>query len=120
MDQADVPGDTIGYINFAPFLIGTPVVDTYQFKLAVAGVDHTNDRAKRKVRVCRREGFAVEALAIGGFAPIEPGAIPTGITHPGLDPLQGMIQMRYKGCCRAPSNPARAAHPPQRSPAQNS
>src|SRR5882762_2739015 len=23
MDQADSPGDTIGYINFAPFLIGT-------------------------------------------------------------------------------------------------
>src|SRR5713101_5518865 len=101
MDQADFPGDTIGYINFAPFLIGTPVIDTYQFKLAVPRVHYADERAKRQVRVRRREGFAVEALAIGGFAPIEPGAIPTGITHPGLDRLHGLIKMRYKGCFHA-------------------
>src|SRR5437899_4606086 len=36
VNQANLPGDSIGYINFAPFLIGTAVIDTYQFKLAVA------------------------------------------------------------------------------------
>src|SRR5258707_1677748 len=33
MDQADFPGDTIGYINFASFLIMAPVIDTHQFKI---------------------------------------------------------------------------------------
>src|SRR5260370_746307 len=65
MDQADFPGDTIGYINFAPFLIGTPVIDTYQLKLAIPGIDHTDEGAKRQVGVCRRKSFGVEALANG-------------------------------------------------------
>jgi len=73
MDQADFPGDTIGYINFAPFLIGTPVIDTHQLELAVPGVHHTDYGAKGKIGVCGSEGFRVEALAIGGFAAIEPG-----------------------------------------------
>src|SRR5260370_6942665 len=82
MDQADFPGDTIGYINFAPFLIRTPVIDAYQLELAVPGVHHTDHRAKRKIGVCRSEGFRVEALAIGGFWAVEPRAIPAGIPHP--------------------------------------
>src|SRR6266481_6284557 len=117
MNQADFPGDTIGYINFAPFLIGTPVIDTHYFKLAVAGVDHPDDGAKRKVRMCRREGFGVEALAIGGFAAIEPGPIPTGIAHPGLDRLHGLIQMRYEGGFHSRSNQEHEEYPPQCSPA---
>src|SRR5258708_38674728 len=104
MDQADFPGDTIGYINFAPFLIGTPVIDTYYLKLAVPGVHDPDHGAKRKVRVCRRKGFAVEALAIGGLTPIEPRGVPTGITHPGLSWLYGMIQMRYAGGFPPPAN----------------
>src|SRR5467141_2996991 len=116
MDQADFPGDTIGYINFAPFLIGTPVIDTYYFKLAVPGVDHTDDGAKRQVWVCRREGFGVEALTISGLAAIEPGAIPTGITHPGLDRLHGVIQIRYEGCLHRRSDEEHEEYPPQCSP----
>src|ERR1700682_6257441 len=104
MDQADFPGDTIGYINFAPFLIRTPVIDTYQFKLAVPGVNHTDEGAKRQVWVCRCENFGVKALAIGGVSPIEPGAVPTGIAHPSLDRLHGLIQMRYERCFHARSN----------------
>src|SRR5260370_29118921 len=76
MDQADFPGDTIGYINFAPFLIGTPVIDTYQLKLAVPGVHHTDKGAKRQIGVCRCEGFGVEALAIGGFSILYTLALP--------------------------------------------
>jgi hypothetical protein len=117
MDQADFPGDTIGYINFAPFLIGTPVIDTYYFKLAVPGVNYPDYGAKGKVRVCRREGFAVEALAIGGFAPIEPGAVPARIAHPGLDWLHGLIQMRYEGCFHPRCNEEHQENPPQCSPA---
>ncbi len=33
MNQIQVAGDTIGYINFTPFLIGTPVIDAYYYKL---------------------------------------------------------------------------------------
>src|SRR4029077_19580201 len=117
MDQANLPGDTIGYINFAPFLIGTPVIDTYYFKLAVAGVDHTDDGAKRKVRVWRREGFRVEALAIGGLAAIEPGTVPTGVTYPGLDRLHGLIQMRKEGCLPRRSDQKHEEYPTKCSPA---
>src|SRR6266481_3127067 len=98
MNQANLPGDSIGYINFASFLIRTAVIDTYQFKLAVAGIHYADKGAKGKIGVRRSEGFAVEALAIGGFAAIEAGAIPAGVTHPGLDRLHGLIQMCYEGC----------------------
>src|SRR6266849_1826533 len=117
MDQADFPGDTIGYINFAPFLIGTPVIDTYQLKLAVPGIDHTHEGAKRQVRVCRRKSFGVEALAVGGFAPIEPGAISTGITYPGLDRLRGLIQTHDAGCFHSRSNEEHEKYPTKCSPA---
>src|SRR3989442_5774092 len=86
MDQADFPGDTIGYINFAPFLIGTPVIDPYQLEPAVPGVDHANDGAKGKIGVCRSKGFGVEALAIGGLAVTVPGALANWISHPGSIP----------------------------------
>src|SRR5258708_19820059 len=84
MDQADFPGDTIGYINFAPFLIRTPVIDTHQLEFAITGVDHANYGAKGKIGVCRGEGFRVEALAIGGFSAPEPGATPNRIPPPPL------------------------------------
>ena len=65
MDQADFPGDTIGYINFAPFLIGTSVIDTYYFELPVPSVHYANQGPKRKVGVRGSQGFAVEALTVG-------------------------------------------------------
>src|SRR5713226_2896212 len=117
MNQADFPGHAIGYINFASLLIGTPVIDTYQFKTAVPGVHYADEGAKRQVGVCRREGFGVEALAIGGLAPIESGAIPTGITYPGFNRLHGLIQMRNEGCFHARSNKEHKKYPPQCSPA---
>src|SRR3974390_3469041 len=51
VDQAYLPGYAIGYINFAPFLVGTPVIDTYQLKPAIAGVDDAHPGAKGQVRV---------------------------------------------------------------------
>jgi hypothetical protein len=45
MDQTDFPGDTIGYINFTPFLIGTPVIDSYKFELTASGVHDADDAA---------------------------------------------------------------------------
>src|SRR5260370_29972227 len=38
MDQTNFPRDTIGYINFAAFLIGTPVIDAHQRKAAVSAI----------------------------------------------------------------------------------
>src|SRR5258708_21375742 len=96
MDEGAFRGDTIGYINFAPFLIRTTVIDAHQLEFAITGVDHANYGAKGKIGVCRGEGFRVEALAIGGFAAIEPRALPTGISPPRLFRLLRLISMRYQ------------------------
>src|SRR5438552_6315103 len=117
MNQANLPGDSIGYINFAPFLIRTAVIDAYQFKLAVAGIHYADERPKGEVGVSRSKRFAVEALAIGGFAAIEPGAIPTRVTHPGLNRLHRLIQMRYEGGFHARGDQEHEEYPPQCSPA---
>src|SRR5437016_7551357 len=116
MDQADFPGDPIGYINFAPFLIGTPVIDAYNLKLAVPEVDDADQGAKRQVGVCRGESFGIEALAVGRLAPIEPGAIPTGIAHPGLNRPYRLIQMRHQGGLHHRSDEEHERYPAQRSP----
>jgi len=105
MDQADFPGDTIGYINFAPFLIGTPVINTYYLKLAVSSIHNADHGAKRQVGVCRREGFGVEALAIAVLRPLNPGPYQLELTHPSLDRLHGLIQMRNERCFHAPEQP---------------
>src|SRR5580692_6269301 len=42
VNQTDLPGDTVGYINFASFLIRTAVVNSYHFKLAVPWIDDTH------------------------------------------------------------------------------
>src|SRR5947207_230386 len=97
MDQSDFPGDTIGYINFTPFLIRTPVIDAHQLKLPVPGIHHANHGAKRQVGVRRGEGFGVEALAVGGLASMESWAIPTGNAYPCLHRLHRLVQMRYQG-----------------------
>src|SRR4029077_16732639 len=44
------------------------------------------------------ECFAVEDLAIGRLAAVEPGSIPARITHPGLDRLWGLAQVRHERC----------------------
>src|SRR5256885_432497 len=85
--------------------------------LAVAGIHYADERPKGEVGVSRSECFGVEALAIGGFATIEPGAIPTGVAHPGLNRLHGLIQMRYERCFHPRCNQEHEEYPPQCSPA---
>src|SRR5260370_22426922 len=97
--------------------MGTGVIDATRLKLAGAGVHYADGGAKRQVGVCGGEGVAVEALAIGGLAPVESWAVPTGITHPGLNRLHGLIQMRYKGCFHARCDQEHEEYPPQCSPA---
>src|SRR5712664_1128594 len=116
MDQADFPGDTIGYINFAPFLIGTPVIDTYQLKLPGPGVHHADEGPKRQVGVRRRQGFTVEHLTISGLSTVKAGAIPTGIAPPSLNRLHRLIQMRNKGRLHRRSDEEHERNPTQRSP----
>jgi len=82
MDQADFPGDTIGYINFAPFLIGPRSLIRTNSNLPFRVFTTRTTEPKGRLGCGGSEGFRVEALAIGGFAAIEPGAIPTGITPP--------------------------------------
>src|SRR5260370_22976598 len=95
MDQADFPGDTIGYINFAPFLIGTPVIDTYYLKLAGPGIHNADHGPKRQGGVGRRQSLGIEDLAIGGLAAIEAGTITTRVTHPEFYRLARVIPIRY-------------------------
>ncbi len=97
MNQTDLPGDTIGYINFAPFLIGTSVIDSYKFKLPVPGVHNPDDGPKRQVWMRGGQRLAVEALAVGGLLAIESWPIPTGIADPSLDRLSPVRSNARRG-----------------------
>src|ERR1700732_2904085 len=57
--RAGLGSRPIGYINFASFLVGTAVIDTYQFKFASARVYDADQGTERKMRVRRGESFAV-------------------------------------------------------------
>src|SRR5882762_5138689 len=116
MDQADFPGDTIGYINFATLLIGTPVIDTNKLELAGAGVHHADQGPKRKVRMRGRQGFTVEGLTIRGLATVKARAVPAGIAHPGLNRLHRLVQMRHKGGLHRRSDEEHKRNPAERSP----
>src|SRR5260221_12412389 len=92
MDETQFPGDAIGYINFASFLIGTAVIDTYKFKFPGASVYDAHEGAERKMWVRGGEGFAVEDLAIVGVAAGEAGAHQNGLAYPGLDRFRSVAQ----------------------------
>ena len=51
MDQANLPGYAIGYINFASFLIRTAVINAYKLKFAVPRVDDPYPGTKWQVRM---------------------------------------------------------------------
>jgi len=51
VDKTEFPGDAIGYINFASFLIGTAVINTYQFKFPGSGVHDAHQGAEREMWV---------------------------------------------------------------------
>src|SRR6266446_9664717 len=67
VNQPDLPGYAVGYINFASFLIGTAVIDTYQFKLAVPWVHDPDDGTEWQVWVRRGQCLAIESLAVCRF-----------------------------------------------------
>src|SRR4029077_20213324 len=50
------------------------------------------------MRVCGGECFAVQDLAVGRLAAVEPGSIPARIAHPGFDCLWGLAQVRHERC----------------------
>src|SRR6267154_1331523 len=85
VDQANLPGYAIGYINFASLLIGTPVINTNNFKFAVACIDDAHPGSERKVRVGGRQALGVEPLAVRGLLAVKIGAIPAGVSNPDLD-----------------------------------
>src|ERR1700686_513188 len=116
MDKADFPGDAIGYINFASFLIRTPVIYSYQLKFPVAGIDHAHQRAERQMRVRGRQCLTVEDLPIGRLAAIEAGAIPAGIAHPGLDRLRRFAQVRHQRRLHRRSDEEHQRNPTECSP----
>src|SRR5258708_8861903 len=87
VDQANLPGYPIGYINFASFLIGTPVINTNNFKFAVAGVYDSHPGSEREVRVGGRQAFGVEPLAVRGLLSVKVAPIPPGVANPYLDLL---------------------------------
>src|SRR5580700_5417162 len=51
IDQANLPGDTIGYINFAAFLIRSAVINSNHFKLAIARVNDAYEGTEGQVRM---------------------------------------------------------------------
>src|SRR5579864_1783578 len=98
MNQADLSGYAIGYINFAPFLIRTTIIDANQFKLSASGIDQPNDRPEGKVGVGSREGLGVKALPVGRLAAVEFGSIPAGIADPSLNRLGRFSLIGYERC----------------------
>src|SRR6516225_5218257 len=89
-DQANLSGYPIGYINFAPFLIGTAVIDAYQFEPAVADVDNAYPGAEGQIRMRRGQTLGVIALAVGGFSTIETRAVPAGVADPHFERFHGI------------------------------
>src|SRR5258708_19704795 len=94
MNQADFSGYAIGYINFAPFLISTSIVDANQFKLPGAGVDQADDRSEGKVRMGGGEGLAIKPFAVGRLAAVKLGSVPTGIANPSFNRLRSVTLFR--------------------------
>src|SRR5690242_15907919 len=116
VNQPDLPGYAVGYINFASFLIGTAVIDTYQFKLAIPGVHDSNDRTERQVRMRRSQCLGIKSLAVRGFLAVEAGSVPTSVAYPGLDRLGWLAQMRDQRCFHRRCDKEHQWHPADCSP----
>src|ERR1700674_3942191 len=62
------------------------------------------------------ECFAVEDLAIGRLATVEPGSVPARITHPGFDRLRGLAQVRHERCFHRRCDKEKQRNPAECSP----
>lgn len=118
MDQTNLPGYPIGYINFAAFLIGSPVINAYNFKGPIPGIHNAHPRTEGKVRVSGRQGLAIELLAIGGHFAIELRTVPTGIPDPNFDRLYRSTQMGYQGRLHRWTYKEHQRHPTERGPGE--
>src|SRR5580704_155595 len=116
VDQANLPGYAIGYINFASFLIRTPVINTNNLKFAIADVYYAHPGSERKVRVGGRQALSVKPLAVRGLLPVKVGAIPTGISNPYLDRLYRLALQSHQGCFHRGRNQEHQRHPAYRGP----
>src|SRR4030088_2555169 len=116
VDESDFPGDAIGYINFASFLIGAAIINTYQLKLTVSGIDDAHQGAEWQVRVRRGESFAIEDLTIGRLATVEAGSVPACIAYPSFDRLRRLAQVRYKRCFHRRCDEEHQRNPTEGSP----
>src|SRR5215472_4517427 len=116
MNEANLPGHAIGYINFASLLVGTPVVNAHNLKLAITGIDDAHPGAERQVWVGGCQRLRVELLATGGFFAVEVRPIPTGVPDPGFDWLNWGTQMGDQRRFHAGGNKEHQGNPTNRSP----
>src|ERR1700722_16403812 len=116
VNQSNLPGDTIGYINFAALLIGTTVIDAHNFELAASGVDNADDGPEREGRVGGGERLRVELFAVGGLLTVEFGPIPAGIAYPSLDRLGGVAAVSPKGGLHRRGDEEHKGNPAESSP----
>src|SRR5204862_8223511 len=91
-------GYSIGYINFASFLIRTTIIDTHKFELPGTGVDQADDGSEGEIRVGCGQRLAVKLFAIGGFAAVKFGSIPAGVADPSLYRLDRFCLVGYERC----------------------
>src|SRR5208337_3253794 len=116
VDQADLSGYPIGYINFASLLVGTPVIDTYHFKLAVSRVDDAHPGVEGQVGVCRSQSLSAKGLPVGGPLAIEFRTIPTGIADPDLHGFDWFTQVGDERSFHDRCDEEHQRHPPDSSP----
>src|SRR5256886_2398182 len=116
MNQPDLSGYAVGYINFASFLIGTAVIDTYQFKLAVPRVHDPDHRTEWQVWMRCGQCLAIESLAVCGLLAVEAWSVPAGVAYPSLDRLCWLAQMRNQGSFHGGRDKEHQWHPANCSP----
>ena len=85
VDQANLPGYAIGYINFASFLVGTPIINANNLKFSVVGVDDADPGTKWQVGMRCAQTLAVEPLPVCRLLAVELRSLPAGIADPDLD-----------------------------------
>src|SRR5215469_16764876 len=115
-DQANLSGYPIGYINFAPFLVGTAVIDAHKFEPAVADIDNAYPGAEGQIRMRRGQTLGVISLAVGGLSTIEAGAVPAGVAYPHFERFDGIAQVRYQGGLHRRANQEHQRQPSDGSP----
>src|SRR5580700_8258893 len=116
VNQSNLPGDTIGYINFAALLIRTTVIDAHNFEFAGSGVHDANHGPERKDGMGGGKGLRVEPLAVGSLLTVKFGPVPAGVTYPGLDRLGRVAAVSHKGGLHRRGDQEHQGNPAESSP----